>query len=231
MGAWHVAGNLPRPGHHVPGRRLVPRDLCLRQAIGERAVERRPAGHGRELFASGGPAAPAADDIVVAGTGMLIGYDPRSGRRRWWAKVLLRIQRRRRSRGRRDLCFREKRQNANQWIVSVDGAAQTGNNDNKLDKAEIQAFVGRTSCPRHSLPRHSAAAISTTTAFLKVASSMRLSCTPIILRGSITRSPAKTQPSKSFWRCASGGRRRRHAVAPFVEAQNEVHRSHRVLAA
>ena len=35
---------------------------------------------------------------------------------------------------------------ANQWIVSVDRAA-TGNNDNKLDKAEIQAFVGTQKIP------------------------------------------------------------------------------------
>src|SRR5438552_2513401 len=30
------------------------------------------------------------DDIVLAGTGMLLGYDPKSGERRWHAKVLLR---------------------------------------------------------------------------------------------------------------------------------------------
>jgi outer membrane protein assembly factor BamB len=35
---------------------------------------------------------------------------------------------------------------ANQWIVSVD-RAPTGNNDNKLDKAEIQAFVGQQKIP------------------------------------------------------------------------------------
>ena len=87
------------------------------------------------------------DDIVVAGTGMLIGYDPQSGRRRWHAKVLLRnikttpvvldgviyisVQ----SAG-----------IANQWLASVD-QAKTGNSDGKLDKAEMQAFVGKLPIP------------------------------------------------------------------------------------
>ena len=87
------------------------------------------------------------DDIVVAGTGLLIGYDPQTGRRRWRAKVLLRntkttpvvvdgvIYLSAQSGG-----------IANQWIVSVD-RAPTGNNDNKLDRAEIQAFVGAQKVP------------------------------------------------------------------------------------
>jgi outer membrane protein assembly factor BamB len=82
------------------------------------------------------------EDIVVAGTGILIGYDPDTGRRRWQAKVLLRntkttpvvVD---------DVIYVSAQSGgiANQWIVSVD-RAPTGNNDNKLDKAEIQAFVG-----------------------------------------------------------------------------------------
>jgi outer membrane protein assembly factor BamB len=87
------------------------------------------------------------DDIVVAGTGLLIGYDPDTGRRRWRARVLLRntkttpvvVD---------DVIYVSAQSGgiANQWIVSVD-RAPTGNNDNKLDKAEIQAFVGKQPVP------------------------------------------------------------------------------------
>src|SRR5688572_5511217 len=82
------------------------------------------------------------DDIVVAGTGMLIGYDPLTGQRRWTAKVLLRNTKT--TPVIIDGVIYVSAQSggiANQWIVSVDSAS-TGNNDNKLDKAEIQAFVG-----------------------------------------------------------------------------------------
>jgi outer membrane protein assembly factor BamB len=87
------------------------------------------------------------DDIVVAGTGMLIGYDPDSGRRRWRAKVLLRNTKT--TPVVVDGVIYVSAQSggiANQWIVSVD-RAPTGNNDNKLDKAEIQAFVGLQKIP------------------------------------------------------------------------------------
>jgi outer membrane protein assembly factor BamB len=87
------------------------------------------------------------DDIVVAGTGMLVGYDPATGRRRWQARVLLRntkttpvvVE---------DVIYVSAQSGgiANQWIVSVD-RAPTGNNDNKLDKAEVQAFVGSQKVP------------------------------------------------------------------------------------
>ena len=87
------------------------------------------------------------DDIVVAGTGMLIGYDPDSGRRRWSAKVLLRNTKT--TPVAVDGVIYVSAQSggiANQWIVSVD-RAPTGNNDNKLDKAEVQAFVGQQKVP------------------------------------------------------------------------------------
>lgn len=87
------------------------------------------------------------EGIVVAGTGMLIGYDPETGKRRWRAKVLLRntkttpvvVD---------DVIYVSAQSGgiANQWIVSVD-RAPTGNNDNKLDKPEIQAFVGKQPIP------------------------------------------------------------------------------------
>jgi outer membrane protein assembly factor BamB len=87
------------------------------------------------------------DDIVVAGTGMLLGYDPATGNRRWRANVLLRNTKT--TPVVSDGVIYVSAQSggiANQWIVSVDRAT-TGNNDNKLDKAEVQAFVGAQQVP------------------------------------------------------------------------------------
>lgn len=91
--------------------------------------------------------AQGRDDIVVAGTGMLIGYDPETGKRRWSAKVLLRnikttpvcID---------GVCYVSVQSGgiANQWLAAVD-QAETGNSDGKLDKKEIQAYVGGTIVP------------------------------------------------------------------------------------
>jgi outer membrane protein assembly factor BamB len=82
------------------------------------------------------------DEIVVAGTGLLIGYDPHSGERRWYAKTLLRNIKT------TPVCLDgviyisvQSGGIANQWLASVD-QAESGNHDGKLDKAEIQAFVG-----------------------------------------------------------------------------------------
>ncbi|MDG2383795.1 MAG: PQQ-binding-like beta-propeller repeat protein [Pirellulaceae bacterium] len=82
-------------------------------------------------------------DIVVAGTGMLIGYDPDSGKRRWFAKVLLRNIKT------TPVCVNgtiyvslQSAGIANQWITAVDRDEHAGNNDNRLDKGEIQKFVG-----------------------------------------------------------------------------------------
>ena len=87
------------------------------------------------------------DDIVVAGTGMLIGYDPETGRRRWHAKVLLRnIKTTPISLGGVVYISVQSGGIANQWLASIDRAT-TGNNDSKLDKAEIQAFVGKQPIP------------------------------------------------------------------------------------
>lgn len=87
------------------------------------------------------------DDIVLAGTGMLIGYDPQSGERRWHAKVLLRNIKT------TPVCLDgvvyisvQSAGIANQWLASVD-QAETGNRDGKLDKKEIQAFVGKQPIP------------------------------------------------------------------------------------
>lgn len=82
------------------------------------------------------------DEIVVAGTGMLIGYDPENGDRLWHARVLLRNIKT--TPVCRDGVIYISVQSggiANQWLASVD-RAETGNGDGKLTKEEIQAFVG-----------------------------------------------------------------------------------------
>jgi outer membrane protein assembly factor BamB len=87
------------------------------------------------------------DEIVVAGTGMLIGYDPESGERRWHAKVLLRnIKTTPVSVNGVIYLSVQSAGIANQWLASVDNA-ETGNNDGKLTKEEMQAFVGDTPIP------------------------------------------------------------------------------------
>lgn len=87
------------------------------------------------------------DELVVAGTGKLIGYDPDTGKRLWYARTLLRNIKT------TPVCVDDtiyiSLQSggiANQWLVSVD-QADTGNKDGKLDKQEIQAFVGETKIP------------------------------------------------------------------------------------
>lgn len=82
------------------------------------------------------------DEIVVAGTGMLIGYDPQTGKRRWFAKVLLRNIKT------TPVCHDgviyvsvQSSGMANQWLVAVD-QADTGNRDGRIDRAETQAYVG-----------------------------------------------------------------------------------------
>jgi outer membrane protein assembly factor BamB len=82
------------------------------------------------------------DEIVVAGTGMLVGYDPENGKRMWTSKVLLRnikttpvVE--------NDTIYVSLQSGgiANQWLATAD-QSETGNNDGRLTKAEMQAFVG-----------------------------------------------------------------------------------------
>ncbi|GDY08902.1 hypothetical protein LBMAG52_23880 [Planctomycetia bacterium] len=88
------------------------------------------------------------DEIVVAGTGMLTGYDPESGKRRWSAKVMLRnIKTTPVSLDGVIYISVQSGAIANQWLASVDRDEKSGNNDNKLDKAEIQRFVGKQTIP------------------------------------------------------------------------------------
>jgi len=90
---------------------------------------------------------PAGDEIVLAGTGLLIGYDPQTGKRLWQARVLLRnIKTTPVVRG--DVIYISLQSGgiANQWLASVD-QAETGNSDGKLTKDEMQAFVGERKIP------------------------------------------------------------------------------------
>ena len=91
--------------------------------------------------------AAGRDDIVVAGTGLLIGYEPASGRRRWFAKTLLRnIKTTPVAIGGVVYISVQSGGIANQWLSAVDQAA-TGNSDGKLSKTEVQAFMGETPIP------------------------------------------------------------------------------------
>ncbi|MBA62818.1 MAG: serine/threonine protein kinase [Planctomycetaceae bacterium] len=81
------------------------------------------------------------DEIVVAGTGMLIGYNPDNGERKWHARVLLRnikttpvVE--------AGVIYISVQSGgiANQWLASAD-RAETGDNNGKLSKDEMHAIV------------------------------------------------------------------------------------------
>ncbi len=89
----------------------------------------------------------SGDEIVVAGTGLLIGYDPLTGKRIWHARTLLRNIKT--TPVVRDGIIYISLQSggiANQWLASVD-RADTGNSDGKLTRDEVQAFVGKRPVP------------------------------------------------------------------------------------
>lgn len=86
-------------------------------------------------------------ELVVAGTGMLIGYDPDTGRRLWYAKCLLRNIKT------TPVCVDgiiyvsvQSGGIANQWLVAVDGAGDVPK-DGKLSRGEVQAYLGETEVP------------------------------------------------------------------------------------
>jgi outer membrane protein assembly factor BamB len=88
------------------------------------------------------------EELVVAGTGMLIGYDLQTGRRKWFAKTLLRNIKT--TPVAHDGVIYISLQSGgitNQWIASVDEWPGTGNKDGKITKDEIQAFVGNDPVP------------------------------------------------------------------------------------
>ena len=87
------------------------------------------------------------DEIVVAGTGLLIGYDPHTGRRQWHARTLLRNIKT--TPVVHDGVIYISLQSggiAAQWIASID-QAETGNRDGRVTKEELQAFIGDVPVP------------------------------------------------------------------------------------
>ncbi len=87
------------------------------------------------------------DEIVVAGTGLLIGYDPNTGQRLWQSRTLLRnIKTTPVCQDGNIYISLQSSGIANQWLATAD-RSETGNNDGKLSKAEMQAFVGETKIP------------------------------------------------------------------------------------
>jgi outer membrane protein assembly factor BamB len=89
----------------------------------------------------------SGDEIVVGGTGLLVGYDPNTGKRLWHARTLLRnIKTTPVSRDGVIYISLQSGGIANQWLVSVD-QAETGNGDGKLTRDEVQAFVGERKVP------------------------------------------------------------------------------------
>lgn len=87
------------------------------------------------------------DEIVVGGTGLLVGYDPQTGERLWTARTLLRnIKTTPVARDGIVYISVQSGGIANQWLASVD-RAETGNSDGRLTREEVQAFVGKRKVP------------------------------------------------------------------------------------
>ena len=87
------------------------------------------------------------DELVAAGTGMLVGYDLKTGRRTWFARTLLRnIKTTPVARDGVIYISLQSSGIANQWIASID-QKETGNRDGKVTKDELQAFVGKMKVP------------------------------------------------------------------------------------
>lgn len=89
----------------------------------------------------------SGDEIVVAGTRSLIGYDPKNGKRLWQANTLLRNIKTTPVVSDGTIYISVQSGGiANQWLASIDRAT-TGNSDGKLTRAEVQAFVGTRQIP------------------------------------------------------------------------------------
>ncbi len=90
---------------------------------------------------------PTGDEIVVAGTGLLIGYDPATGQRLWQARTLLRnIKTTPVSHNGIVYASLQSKGIASQWLASID-RAETGNSDNKVSREETQKFFGKRPVP------------------------------------------------------------------------------------
>lgn len=93
------------------------------------------------------------DEIVIAGTGKVIGYDPANGQRLWSANVLLRnIKTTPVALGDTIYISLESKGIAYQWLETGD-KAKTGNSDGKLTKKEMQDFVGKEPIPEEFFKR------------------------------------------------------------------------------
>ena len=89
----------------------------------------------------------SGDEIVVAGTGLLIGYEPKTGKRLWQARTLLRnIKTTPVSRDGIVYVSLQSKGIASQWLASID-QAETGNSDHKVSKDEVQKFFGKRPVP------------------------------------------------------------------------------------
>lgn len=90
---------------------------------------------------------PDSTEVVVAGTGMLIGYDAETGKRLWFARTLLRnIKTTPVCRDGIVYVSLQSKGIASQWLASID-RAETGNSDNKVTKDEVQKFFGKRPVP------------------------------------------------------------------------------------
>ena len=86
-------------------------------------------------------------ELVVAGTGKIVGYNLENGHRIWESKTLLRnVKTTPVVHGDTIYISLQSGGIANQWLASVD-RAEMGNNDNRIDRDEIQAFVGAHQVP------------------------------------------------------------------------------------
>ncbi len=90
---------------------------------------------------------PGGDEIIVAGTGLLIGYEPATGTRLWTARTLLRnIKTTPVSSDGIVYISLQSKGIASQWLASIDQTT-TGNSDNKVSRAEVQGFFGTRPVP------------------------------------------------------------------------------------
>lgn len=90
---------------------------------------------------------PTGDEIVVAGTGLLIGYEPATGKRLWEARTLLRnIKTTPVSRNGIVYVSLQSKGIASQWLASID-RAETGDSDYRVSRDEVQKFFGKRPVP------------------------------------------------------------------------------------
>ena len=96
---------------------------------------------------------PTGPELVVAGTGKLIGYDPHTGKQLWFARTLLRNIKT------TPVCHDgvvyislQSSGIANQWLATAD-QGDAGNNDGRLTKDEMRAFAGDVPIPDEFMQR------------------------------------------------------------------------------